>query len=301
MNVDAPGLVAKAAGVLRYVVLVLWALVCLIPIYWVAVNSIKSYWDIAKGPRYLPFIDFTPRLDAWVYIFFNPEERLVSQFFNSAIDAVSSTALTMVAGGMATYALTRFRFHWPWRGTAAADDGTANNLIWFLLLASRILPPVAVLVPIYSIAERHGALDTHWLLVMLYTAANLPVVMWMMRPVFGERSSEQEEAAWLEGATHFEILFAILLPMLTRSLVAVSFLIFLLCWNEYLFAQYLASNHTMTLPPWLVGQISYREAQIIAEEDEIIHLSAAIVLMVAPLLLLAGGVQSALKRSLSGR
>jgi multiple sugar transport system permease protein len=291
VSLGAPSLASKIAGALRYVILVFWAVVCLIPLYWVLVNSFKTVLDVAQGPRYLPFVDFTPQLDAWRYIFFEPGERLVSQFFNSVIVATSATVLAMLTGAMATYALTRFRFHW--------SSSNTNNLIWFMLLASRILPPVAVLVPVYSIAERHGMLDTHWLLVMLYTAANLPVVMWLMRPVFGEKAWEQEEAAWLEGSTHFELFFGILLPMLTRSLIAIAFLIFLLSWNEYLLAQYLAGNHAMTLPPWLVSQISYREAQIIAEEDEITHLSAAIVLMVAPLLLLVGGVQSALKRSLA--
>jgi multiple sugar transport system permease protein len=288
-----PSLISRIAGILRYVILVFWALVCVIPLYWVFTNSFKAVLDVAQGPRYLPFVDFTPQLDAWRYIFFEPREQLVAQFFNSVIVATSATALTMLTGAMATYALTRFRFRWR--------ASNVNNLIWFVLLASRILPAVVVLVPIYGIAERHGLLDTHWLLIMLYTAANIPVAMWLMRPVFGEKALEQEEAAWLDGSTHFELFSGILLPMLTRSLLAIAFLIFLLCWNEYLLAQYLASDHAMTLPPWLVSQVSFREAQIIAEEDEITHLSAAIVLMVAPLLLLAGGVQSALKRSLPGR
>jgi multiple sugar transport system permease protein len=293
VSVGGPSLISRIARVLRYIVLVVWALVCVIPLYWVLTNSFKTVLDVAQGPRYLPFVDFTPQLDAWRYIFFEPREQLVSQFFNSVIVASFATVLTMLTGAMATYALTRFRFFW--------SSTNVNNVIWFVLLASRILPAVVVLVPIYSMAERHGMLDTHWLLIMLYTAANLPVAMWLMRPVFGEKAWEQEEAAWLDGATHFELFSGILLPMLTRSLLAIAFLIFLLCWNEYLLAQYLAGDHAMTLPPWLVSQISFREAQIIAEEDEITHLSAAIVLMVAPLLLLAGGVQSALKRSLSGR
>jgi multiple sugar transport system permease protein len=276
-------------SVLSYFILVFWSLVCLIPIYWVGVNSIKHVDDIAEGPRYLPFVDFLPSLDGWRYVFFNPEERLVSQFFNSVVDAVSATALTMITGGMAVYALTRFRF------------GSSNNLIWFVAIASRILPPVAMLVPIYLVAQQHNWLDTHWLVILLYTATNIPVAMWLLRPVFGEKAWEQEEAAVLDGASHVQIFFGVLLPMVLRGLFAASFLVFLLCWNEYLFAQYLAGDHAMTLPPWLVGQVSFREAQIIAEEDEIIHLSAAIVLMIAPLLLLAGGVQSALKRSLLHR
>ncbi len=301
MNRGSSGLAGKGWASLRYAILVFWAIVCVGPLYWIATNSIKSYGDVAKGPRYLPFIDFTPNLDGWRYVLFNERERLVGPFFSSAFDAVTATVLIMLSASMATYALTRFSFFLPGRVLRKFHSEPANNLMWFLIIASRILPPVAILVPVYSIAEWHGLLDTHWLLILIYTGSNLPVAMWLLWPVFGAHASEIEEAAWLDGASHREILFGILLPSILRSVFAASFLVFLLSWNEYLFAQHLASNHAMTLPPWLVSQISAREAQIIAEEDEIVHLSAAIVLMVVPLLLLAGGVQAALKRTISGR
>jgi multiple sugar transport system permease protein len=270
-----------------YAILCLWSLVCIIPIYWVAIASFKNDTAIIHGPTYLPFVDFIPQLDAWQYILFNERERLLSQFFNSALIASVATGLAVFAGSLATYALSRFQFSGPFK--------TGNHTITYFLLASRILPTVAVIAPLYSVAERTGLQDTHLLMILLYATINLPVVLWLLLPIFGRKATEQEEAAWLEGESHFRIFTGILMPMYTRNLFAIAFLVFLLCWNEYFFAAYLAPDHAMTLPPWLVSQISVREAQIIAESDEITHLSAAIVLMITPLLLLASGVQHALK------
>jgi multiple sugar transport system permease protein len=274
-----------------YGVLVFWSFVCVFPLYWLLVNSLKSVNAVAQGPYYLPFIDFTPQLYAWRFILSNGQDKLSWQLFNSVSISLAATLLTVICASLATYGLTRFMFAWP----RSLRGGNANNVIWFVLLASRILPPVAILVPVHLMAVRYGFLETRWLLVLLYAAANLPVAMWLLRPIFGERASDQEEAAWLEGAGHGEIFFSIVAPMLLRGIVTVGFLVFLLCWSEYFYAANLGGEKAMTLPPWIVAQVSMREAQIIAEEDEISHLSAAIILMVVPLLAVAGWVQSALR------
>ena len=300
MSDRPPGHAPFVWTVFRYAVLLLWALICVFPFYWVAITSVKSSMDVAEGPRYLPFVDFAPSFDGWAFILFNSQDRLVNQFLNSVMVATAATAIAVICASMATYALTRFSFHFPQNPWNSRKPASANNMLWFAAVASRILPPIAILIPMYSFAERHGMLDTHWLLILIYAAVNLPVAMWLLRPVFGERAREIEEAAYLDGATHIEILFTILLPTLLRGLFATTFLIFLLNWNEYLFAEYLAGFHSMTLPPWLVSQISAREAQAVAEEDEIIRLSAAIVVMVIPLLILAGGAQAAIRNRFSG-
>jgi ABC-type glycerol-3-phosphate transport system permease component len=133
-------------------------------------------------------------------------------------------------------------------------------------------------------AQYTGTLDTRFALIFTYTASNLPVAVWMLQPVFGQVATEQEEAAQLDGASHVRIFFTIVLPMVAAGNAIVGLLIFILCWNEYLFAVYLAGNHAMTMPPWLVGQMSIKEAQIGSEAEEWAQLSAATILMVVPLL-----------------
>ena len=259
---------------LTYTILGFWSVVCLFPIYWFAVTSFKSELDVLIAPHYLPFLDFKPRLDAWIFIFTDREDNLGSRYLNSTLIALVSTVLTVLFGAMAAYGLSRFQ----------SRRLLSDNAIRTAILASRVLPPVAIVIPLYVMAQTTGLLDTKLALILTYTAANLPVVVWLLQPVFGNAASELEDAARLEGASHWEIFSTIVLPMAASGLAAVASLDFVLCWNEYLFASVLVSDHALTVPPWVVGQISMKEAQIIGEGEEWARLSVAILLTVAPLL-----------------
>jgi multiple sugar transport system permease protein len=291
-NVSAPRPHQKRAllaSILIYAVLVFWSLVCLFPLYWVAVTSLKDEDGIMRGPFYLPFVDFMPSLDAWVSTLAYANDHLLLRFFNSAVVGVTSTLLTVSLGGLAVYGLTRFRHETPWMALG-------NRSIMTAILATRILPPVVVVLPIYMMAQYTGTLDTHFVLIFTYTAANLPVAVWLLLPVFGNIATSQEEAAQLDGASHFRIFLTIFLPMVAASTAAVGLVIFILCWNEYLFAAYLASDKVSTLPPWIVGQMSIKEAQVGGEGDEWPQLSAAIIFMIVPLLACTALAQRVLSR-----
>lgn len=140
-------------------------------------------------------------------------------------------------------------------------------------------------------ARETGMLDTRIALILTYASVNLPVVVWLILPVFGPRATEQEEAAQLDGASHFMTFFTIFLQMVASSLAPVGLLILVLCWNEYLFAVELASNNSMTLPPWIIGQMSIKEAQAGGDNLEWARLSGAITLMIVPLMICAVFVQ----------
>ena len=265
-----------------YALLCAWSLVCLLPLYWVAVTSLKAETDITGGPLYFPFIDFTPSLKAWEFILADPYDNLLARFFNSAIAGVTATLLTLLIGGLALYGLTRFRGN---------DVLFGTRTVMATMLATRILPPVAVVLPLYIMAQFTGTLDTHFALIFAYTGANLPVAIWLLRPVLGLKATEQEEAAQLDGASHAAIFFGILVPMTASGIAAAGLLIFILCWNEYLFAAYLAADRAMTLPPWLVGQMSIKEAQIGSEAEEWANFSAAAILIALPVLAFSGWTQ----------
>jgi multiple sugar transport system permease protein len=255
-------------NILTYAVLDFWAFVCLFPLYWVAVTSLKGEPEINRGPFYLPFIDFSPSFDAWAFILAASYDNLLLRYFNSAVVGLTSTLLTVLLGGMAVYGLTRFRYALPWTGLAlvflaAALAGSAffvpaiglrfffalaivlllllatrlngqrpalrNHGILIAILATRILPPVIVVLPIYMMAQYTGTLDTRFALIFAYTASNLPVAVWMLQPVFGQVATEQEEAAQLDGASHVRIFFTIVLPMVAAGIATVGLLIFILC------------------------------------------------------------------------
>ncbi len=276
--------------ILTYALLVFWSLVCLFPLYWIAVTSLKGDPEIMRGPYYFPFVDFTPSLDAWGSVLDYANDHLLLRFFNSSVVAVTSTLLTVLCGGLAVYGLTRFRYALRW------VPALNNEGILFAILATRILPPVAVVLPIYVMALYTGAVDTHFALIFTYTAANLPVAVWLLLPIFGNVATSQEEAAQLDGASHFRIFLTIFLPMVAASTAAVGLVIFILCWNEYLFAAYLTSDKVSTLPAWIMGQMSIKEAQVGGDGDEWPQLSAAIIFMIAPLLAFTAFSQGVLSR-----
>ncbi len=278
------------ARTVRFGFLSLWAAICLFPIYWVAITSFKSNDAIAGHSTYLPFIDFTPQLDAWRFILLDYNENLLARYANSAVIGVCSTFLAVTAATLLLYGVTRFHSTSWWQAKI-------SNHIIVAALCTRIIPPVVLVVPIYVMAYHAGLLDTWTLLIIVHAAANLPVAVWLLRPVLGSRAGDPEEAATLEGASHLMILRQIVVPMAAGSLAIVAFLVFLLSWNEYLFAISLATDKAMTLTPWMVGQMSMKEAQASAEGEEWSRFSAATVMMVIPLLACTGAVQRMLGRT----
>jgi multiple sugar transport system permease protein len=274
----------RGLRIAAYAILTLWSCVCLFPLYWLAITSFKSEADIIGQPRYLPFVDFTPAYGAWSFILTDANDNLVMRFVNSTVVGLTATVLTVLFGAMAVYGMTRYRLPGPWTHLSSA------------ILATRLLPPVVIVLPAYLLALLTGLLDTWLALIVTYTALNLPVAVWLLQPVFGTGVTAQEEAAQLDGASQIGIFFTIFLPMIATSIAAVSLLIFVLCWNEYLFAAYLAGDHAMTLPPWMVGQMSIKEAQVGSEAEEWANFSAATMLMAVPLLAGAAVLQGLLGR-----
>lgn len=333
---------SKLGLTLTYAILGCWAWVCLFPLYWTAAVSLKGPLEIVDGPYYAPFFDYAPSLEAWRYVLFDSNDNPLLRFFNSAVVGLTSTALTIVLGGLAVYGLTRFQFAVPLprialviaamllagaallasipmlRSSLAVISALAllvsarfgrmargaigSNGVLIGILASRIVPPVVIVLPLYVMAQRIGALDTRSILILTYTAANLPVAVWLLLPVLGSKATDLEEAAQLDGASHFRILFQVVAPTTAAGIAAAGLLIFVLCWNEYLFSVYLADNHAMTMPPFLAAQMSVREQQAGSDAEEWARLSAAIILMTAPLIACAGFAQRFLTRlSLWGR
>jgi multiple sugar transport system permease protein len=327
--------------VLSYAALAGWACICLFPLYWTAATSLKGPLEVISGPYYAPFIDYTPSLDAWAYILSDVNDAPLLRYFNSVVVGLMSTALTVGLAGLAVYGLTRFRHtvSWPaialiiaaatFAGSAIFAGSAGFRVVWVLaaalsipaairsrrygraalpgsaimasMLASRILPPVVIVLPIYLMAQQTGMLDTRFALIATYTAANLPVAVWLLQPVLGEVATDLEEAAQLDGASRFRILFEVVAPVAARGFIATGFLVFVLCWNEYLFSVYLADNRAMTMPPYLAAQMSVREQQANSDAEEWTRLSAAILLMTAPLILGTGFLHRLIARSALGR
>ena len=269
-------------------ILIAWSLICIFPIYWLAVTSIKGNNDVDRAYTFLPVLNFEPDFSAWRFILADANENLVSRFMNSLIIGGTSTLLTTITACLAIYAVTR----WP-----GSKSYLSRNVVLWIVLSTRLLPPAVLVVPFYIMAIDTGLYDTRTGLILVYTAVNLPVAVWLLLPAFGNKSTEVEEAAQLDGASQLSILFTIFLPIIRTSLFATAMLVFLLCWNEYLFAVNLTSDYALTLPPWMVGQLSMKEAQVGGGPEEVAHLSAAATLMFAPLLIFATFIISQLGKA----
>jgi ABC-type glycerol-3-phosphate transport system permease component len=143
-------------------------------------------------------------------------------------------------GVPAAYAFARFPF-------------TGRSFLFFALLVMRMLPPIAVLVPMYVLFSKLGLTTTRFSVVLAYTTFSLPLVVWIMRGFFEDLPAELEESAWIDGAGRYDAFRHIMLPLARPGMVAASILCLQLAWNDFLFAAVLTNNSTQTLPVLMVA------------------------------------------------
>ena len=201
-----------------------------VPFLWAIDNSLKSELDIFRPGALIPFLQFTPTLDVWKRVMYDPQ--LLTCFFSSALVGLSTTVLVLLIGTPAAYSLARFEFK-----RMKSKDIT----LWFL--SQRVLPPVVVLTPFYILLAESGMIDTWIGLILLYSTFNLSFCVVIMRDIFRDVSKDVEEAARVEGASLWQIFWMIALPLSLDGLIVTAFIIFASCWNEALFASAVTSQH----------------------------------------------------------
>jgi multiple sugar transport system permease protein len=249
----APRLKFVTSRVLIYGALLLWAFICLFPIYWTITTSFKSALDVTQG-HLLPWLDFQPDWKGWRSLGLSPDtifetstvrDEFLSRFENSIITSVGASALALVLGSLAAYGLSRFRYKF---GTMGNDD------ILFFFISQLILPPVVLALPFLVLYKALALLDTRFGLVLLYTLTVLPIVIWIMRDQFNSIPIELDEAAFVDGLTIWGAFLRIILPLSIPGMVAAFILSLVLCWNEYFFAALLTSTDAKTLPVMVASQ-----------------------------------------------
>jgi multiple sugar transport system permease protein len=186
---------------------------------------------------------------------------------------------------------------------AGRDDGRhasrwrlASAGLFAIIIATRILPPLVTVLPLYYFFQKAGLYDTRAALTLAYTAANLPIAVWLLRGFVADISPEMEEAAALDGASRLRIFFTIALPLCRTGIAATAAVVFLFSWNEYLISVYLTADQAMTLPPFLASQMTSREQMAAAEPDDYARLAVVVVLMLLPLMVLMPLLQRVLGR-----
>lgn len=287
---EAPaiGKMAPGTALVVYVLLAVWTLVVLFPLYWILITSFKSALDVNNGPFYIPWFDFQPSLHAWKELLVYDYEDTLRSFFNSIIIALLSCALCIVVGSMAAYALARiqykpkfgnifmfvlamvaacysvWKFGVDWKICIAAalavwfflvksigryfKKSVGNGDILFWMISQRILPPIVTVVPIYMMFQNLRLLDTHLALILTYAVVNLPIVVWLMYDFMNGIPIELEESAQLDGASRFRTFWEIVLPLARPGLAATTLLVLILAWNEYILAVFLSTSKAQTIP-----------------------------------------------------
>ena len=162
----------------------------------------------------------------------------IPRFINSVIIAFGSTALAVLLGTLTAYGFSRFRI-------PLKED------LLFFILSTRMMPPIAVAIPIYLMYREIGLSDTKIGMILLYTAVNVSLAVWLLKGFIDEIPREYEEAAMVDGYTRLQAFRKVVLPQATTGIVATAIFCLIFAWNEYAFAVLLTSGEAQTAPPFI--------------------------------------------------
>jgi len=263
---------------LKYLAASIAFIVAIAPVYWLITISLKREVDqFAYPPQWAGFV---VTLEHYKEAF--GSSSFSAYFLNSVLLAGISTSAALLIGVPAAYGLARFEWPANW-GDRIGD--------W--ILSTRMLPPIVTIVPLFLMLREARLLNSLVGLSIVYTAFNLPFVVWMMRGFFDEVPREIEEAAMLDGESRVGALLRIVLPLVKPGLAATAVFCLVVAWNEFLFALILTQTEAaMTLPVGIASRVTQYEIKWGA-------MSAAGVVAMLPVLVFASAAQKYLVRGLS--
>lgn len=221
----------RSATPLSYAVVILLAIIALGPIFVMISTSLQQKADIFSDS--VSFF-FMPTLENYAAVLSDGQNT--RYLTNSLIVASVSTALTLICGSMAAYAIVRFRF----LGREAASVGT---------LLMRMVPPAVLTVPVFLIWTYEFNLSNSLSgVILVYTAINIPFVIWILQSFIAQVPRPLEEAARIDGANFYQIFFLVVLPLIKPGLAAAAIFTFRIAWNEFILALVLTNRFTRTMP-----------------------------------------------------
>ncbi len=231
--------------VFTYTFLSLFAIINIIPLFWMVVNSFKKEQEYAADPFSFPKVmQFSNYAKAWEVANMNV------YFLNSLIITFVSLIVTVLLGALAAYFLSRFKF--KMRGTT-----------YSLFLLGMLVPIHATLIPIFLIMQKLHLLDTYWSLILPYTAFHLSLTVFILEGFMRGFPKDLEESGVMDGAGVYRIFWSIILPITRPALATVIILNFIYNWNEYLFALVLiTSTELKTLPLGLANFVGIETASL---------------------------------------
>jgi sorbitol/mannitol transport system permease protein len=253
------------------------ALIFFFPVFWMVLNSFKSEEDANTSPK----LTFDPTLDRYSEVTESTGGLLSfgEALTNSVVIVLLSTLIVLALAIPAAYALAIKPVH-KWRD------------VLFFFISTKFLPVVASILPIWILARELELLNTRFVLIVLYTAINLPLAVWMLRSFFVEIPRELIEAAEIDGARLRGQLTSVILPLAAPGIAATALLCVIFAWNEFFYAVQLNPVEGSTVPVWVTTNVSTR-GEFLAK------LSAASVLACIPVVLAGWIAQKRMIRGLA--
>jgi multiple sugar transport system permease protein len=243
-----------------------YAVISMIPLAWILLTGFKSPPDSISYP---PKVIFEPTLEGYCNLFTTRSRQsaeymatlpppvgtceeiararnmviagssnYVPRFINSLVIAFGSTFCAVALGTLAAYGFSRFK-------VPLADD------LLFFILSTRMMPPIAVAIPIYLMYRELGLSDTRLGMILLYTSVNVSLAVWLLKGFIDEIPREYEEAALVDGYTRLHAFWKVVLPQATTGIAATAIFCLIFAWNEYAFAVLLTSGEAQTAPPFI--------------------------------------------------
>jgi multiple sugar transport system permease protein len=247
-------------------VVIVYALVSMVPLLWIFVTGFKTPTDAISYP---PKVLFEPSLEGYCNLFTTRSRQtqdyiaslpppsgtcdevvrsrnmviagpsnFAPRFVNSLVIAFGSTFCAVALGTLAAYGFSRFR-------VPLKDD------LLFFILSTRMMPPIAVAIPIYLMYRELGLSDTKLGMILLYTAVNVSLAVWLLKGFIDEIPREYEEAAMIDGYTRLQAFRKVVLPQAVTGIAATAIFCLIFAWNEYAFAVLLTSGEAQTAPPFI--------------------------------------------------
>ncbi len=257
---------SSRAKIVAGTIVILYALISIVPLLWISATGFKTTEDsIAYPPKVL----FQPSIEGYCNLFTTrtrqtteyiaslpPAEgfcenearsrgmvtagpsNYIPRFINSVIIAFGSTFCAVCLGTLTAYGFSRFKVP------------LANDLMFFIL-STRMMPPIAVAIPIYLMYRELNLSDTALGMILLYTAVNVSLAVWLLKGFIDEIPLEYEEAAMIDGYTRFQAFRKVVLPQAATGIASTAIFCLIFAWNEYAFAALLTSGTAQTAPPFI--------------------------------------------------
>ena len=224
-------------NIIYYILVVLISVFFLFPVYWMVASSLKTEVQMFSSK---PLWIFFPTLKSYIEVFKNAE--IMRGLINSLLVSIGAVVFTLTIATLAAYSFERFKTK-------------GSNVLKMGLIISRMLPPIATVLPIFLIFKRIAIIDSRIELILALAVFNLPLAIWIMQGFISSIPKELEESALVDGCTRLQTLVRVIIPLIMPGTIVTAIFVFFRAWNDFLFALILTERKSQTMPVVMAGFI----------------------------------------------